>query len=204
MPTPGTCGPASRRRQISECSARCPLAAFAYRHSISSPTLSGQRPDCGRLPEYALRDDRTSYRSLVLERVTCFHSPRRPGPNCSTARCESRPSRWFSRWRCSALYGRCTAANEAVLLMLDEIGAKTNVPPSSRTSGRQRKLWVSALRVQNYAPAKVIRNSPTGVRVTGRNPKIDIASARADPLEDEYFVKRNLIPTSTIRTEYRR
>ena len=101
---------------------------------------------------------------------------------------------------CSALYGPLHGgANEAVLLMLDEIGSKQNVPGFIKdVKDGKRKLMGFGHRVyKNYDPrAKVIKKLADEVfEVTGRNPKIDIAlGLEKIALEDEYFVKRKLYP----------
>jgi citrate synthase len=101
----------------------------------------------------------------------------------------------------AALYGPLHGgANEAVLQMLDEIGAKENVPAfiESVKSGSGGRLMGFGHRVyKNYDPrAKLIKTIADQVfEQTGTNPKLDIAlELERIALEDEYFVSRKLYP----------
>jgi citrate synthase len=100
----------------------------------------------------------------------------------------------------SALYGPLHGgANEAVLLMLDHIASKNNVPSfiKSVKDGKGKLMGFGHRVYKNYDPrAKVIKKLADEVfEVTGRNPKLDIAlELERIALEDEYFVKRKLYP----------
>jgi citrate synthase len=90
-------------------------------------------------------------------------------------------------------------ANEEVLKMLNEIGSKDNVAAYvKRVKEGHTKLMGFGHRVyKNYDPrAKIIKWTAEQVfRVTGRNPKLDIAlELERIALEDDYFVKRRLYP----------
>jgi len=90
-------------------------------------------------------------------------------------------------------------ANEEVLKMLDEIGAKENIPAYvKRVKEGHTKLMGFGHRVyKNYDPrAKIIKWTAEQVfKVTGRNPKLDIAlELERIALEDDYFIKRKLYP----------
>jgi citrate synthase len=90
-------------------------------------------------------------------------------------------------------------ANEEVLKMLDEIGAKENVPAFiDKVKSGQCKLMGFGHRVyKNYDPrARIIKWTADQVfQVTGKNPKLEIAlELEKYALEDQYFVKRKLYP----------
>ncbi|MEK7748558.1 MAG: citrate/2-methylcitrate synthase, partial [Bacteroidota bacterium] len=90
-------------------------------------------------------------------------------------------------------------ANEAVLQMLDEIGAMNNIPAfiKSVKDGKGKLMGFGHRVYKNYDPrAKVIKKLAYEVfEVTGKNPKLDMAlELERIALEDEYFVKRKLYP----------
>jgi citrate synthase len=90
-------------------------------------------------------------------------------------------------------------ANEAVLLMLDEIGSKQNIPAYIKKikEGKGKLMGFGHRIYKNYDPrAKIIKRAADGVfQVTGRNPKLEIAlELERIALEDEYFVQRKLYP----------
>jgi citrate synthase len=90
-------------------------------------------------------------------------------------------------------------ANEEVLRMLAEIGSKDKIPAYiQRVKDGECKLMGFGHRVyKNYDPrARIIRQIANEVfEVTGRNPKIDIATElERIALEDDYFIKRRLYP----------
>ena len=90
-------------------------------------------------------------------------------------------------------------ANEAVLVMLDEIGSKQNIPAYiKKVKEGHGKLMGFGHRVyKNYDPrAKIIKWTAEKVfAVTGGNPKLEIAlELERIALEDEYFVSRKLYP----------
>jgi citrate synthase len=90
-------------------------------------------------------------------------------------------------------------ANEEVLRMLDEIGAKANVPAYiQKVKKGEMKLMGFGHRVyKNYDPrAKIIKRTAEEVfSVTGHNPKLEIAiELERIALEDDYFVSRKLYP----------
>ncbi|HEX4214979.1 MAG TPA: citrate/2-methylcitrate synthase [Candidatus Dormibacteraeota bacterium] len=90
-------------------------------------------------------------------------------------------------------------ANEAVLLMLREIGSKENVPAFiDEVKNHRRRLMGFGHRVyKSYDPrAKVIQRTAQQVfEVTGVNPLLDIAlELERIALADSYFVDRKLYP----------
>ncbi|MGH9341698.1 MAG: citrate synthase [Acidobacteriota bacterium] len=90
-------------------------------------------------------------------------------------------------------------ANEAVLRMLREIGAKDQVPNYvERAKAGEFRLMGFGHRVyKNYDPrAKIIKRMADQVfEVTGSNPLLDIAlEMERIALQDDYFVERKLYP----------
>jgi citrate synthase len=90
-------------------------------------------------------------------------------------------------------------ANEAVLIMLDEIGSKANVPAYIKKikEGKGKLMGFGHRIYKNYDPrAKIIKWAADRVfEVTGKNPKIEIAiELERIALQDEYFVQRKLYP----------
>ena len=100
----------------------------------------------------------------------------------------------------AALYGPLHGgANEAVLRMLMEIGAKDKVPEFiKQVKGGSGRLMGFGHRVyKNYDPrARIIKQVADQVfEVTGRNPLLDIAlELERIALSDDYFIKRKLYP----------
>ncbi len=100
----------------------------------------------------------------------------------------------------AALYGPLHGgANEAVLLMLREIGSKDRIPEYvKRVKAGEVKLMGFGHRVyKNYDPrAAIIKRTANEVfEVVGKSPVIDIAiELERVALEDEYFSKRKLYP----------
>jgi citrate synthase len=90
-------------------------------------------------------------------------------------------------------------ANEEVLRMLDEIGAKENVPAYVKKikEGHGKLMGFGHRVYKNYDPrAKIIKWAADRVfEVTGRNAKLEIAlELERIALEDDYFVQRKLYP----------
>jgi citrate synthase len=101
----------------------------------------------------------------------------------------------------AALYGPLHGgANEAVLLMLEEIGSVKNIPAfiAGVKRGDGRRLMGFGHRVyKSYDPrARIIKQTADEVfEVTGRNPLLDIAiELERIALQDDYFVSRKLYP----------
>ena len=100
----------------------------------------------------------------------------------------------------AALYGPLHGgANEAVLLMLDEIGDRSRVPEfiESVKAGHGRLMGFGHRVYKSYDPrAKLIKRVADDVfEQTGLNPKLEIAlELEKIALEDEYFVSRKLYP----------
>jgi citrate synthase len=203
--------PASRRRQVLRLLGKMPtLAAFAYRHSIGRSYVypDNELSYAGNFLSMLFRMTEQSYRvhpvlEHALDVLFILHADHEQ--NCSTSAMRNIGSSNVDPYSamagaCSALYGPLHGgANEAVLLMLDEIGSKQNVPAFIKeVKGGKGKLMGFGHRVyKNYDPrAKVIKKLADEVfEVTGRNPRLDIAlELERIALEDEYFVKRKLYP----------
>jgi citrate synthase len=100
----------------------------------------------------------------------------------------------------AALYGPLHGgANEAVLVMLREIGSKDNVPAFvEKVKNREALLMGFGHRVyKNYDPrATIIKKACDDVfEVTGVNPLLEIAvELEKVALSDDFFVQRKLYP----------
>jgi len=203
--------PSSRKRQILRLLGKMPtLAAFAYRHSIGRQYIY---PDndlsyAGNFLSMLFKMTEQSYKvnttlEHALDVLFILHADHEQ--NCSTSAMRNIGSSHVDPYSamagaCSALYGPLHGgANEAVLLMLDEIGTKDRVPAFIKdVQGGKRRLMGFGHRVyKNYDPrAKVIKKLADDVfEITGRNPRLDIAlELERIALEDEYFVQRKLYP----------
>ena len=201
-----------RQNQIFRLIAKIPtLAAFAYRHSAGLP--------------YAYPDNDLSYSGNFLQMMFKVGGPYKVNPvlekalevlfilhadheqNCSTSAMRGVGSSDVDPYSAiaaaiAALYGPLHGgANEQVLRMLEEIGAKDKIPAfikEVKTSGGEVRLMGFGHRVyKNYDPrARIIKQVAYEVfEVTGKNPYLEIAlELERIALEDEYFVKRKLYP----------
>ncbi len=186
------------------------LAAFAYRHSLGLPY---SYPDndlsyTGNFLNMLFKMTELKYKpNPVLERALdilfILHADHEQ--NCSTNAMRSVGSSQVDPYSAvaaaaAALYGPLHGgANEAVLRMLMEIGAKAKVPEFiKKVKGGEGRLMGFGHRVyKNYDPrAKIIKEIADQVfEVKGRNPLLDIAlELERIALEDEYFIKRKLYP----------
>jgi citrate synthase len=203
--------PKSRRHQTYRLISKMPtLAAFAYRHSLGLPY---SYPDndlsyTGNFLNMLFKMTELKYQPHpVLERALdvlfILHADHEQ--NCSTNAMRSVGSSQVEPYSAvaaaaAALYGPLHGgANEAVLRMLMEIGAKEKVPEFiTRVKRGEGRLMGFGHRVyKNYDPrAKIIKEVADQVfDVTGRNPLLDIAlELERIALQDEYFIKRKLYP----------
>jgi citrate synthase len=100
----------------------------------------------------------------------------------------------------AALYGPLHGgANEAVLVMLDQIGDRKNIPQfvNDVKAGKGRLMGFGHRVYKSYDPrAKLIKSVADEVfEVTGMNPKLEIAlELERIALQDDYFVSRKLYP----------
>jgi citrate synthase len=125
--------------------------------------------------------------------------------NCSTSTVRSVGSSQVDPYSAvaagiAALYGPLHGgANEAVLVMLREIGSKDNVPEFvEKVKNREALLMGFGHRVyKNYDPrATIIKKACDDVfEVTGVNPLLEIAvELERTALNDEFFIQRKLYP----------
>jgi citrate synthase len=205
--------PLERRRHIYRLIAKIPtLAAFAYRHSKGLPYVyhDNDLSYAGNFLSMMFKATELKYRvNPVLERAMdvlfILHADHEQ--NCSTSAMRGVGSSHVDPYCAAAaaigaLYGPLHGgANEQVLRMLKDIGAKEKVPAfvkEVKESGGEVKLMGFGHRVyKNYDPrAKVIKEMADKVfEVTGRNPLLDIAvELEKIALSDEYFLKRKLYP----------
>jgi citrate synthase len=184
--------------------------AFAYRHSLGMPYAY---PDndlsyTGNFLNMLFKATELKYKpNPVLEKALdvlfILHADHEQ--NCSANAMRSVGSSHVDPYSAiagatAALYGPLHGgANEAVLLMLGQIGSKDRVPDFiKRVKAGEGRLMGFGHRVyKNYDPrAKIIKRLAEQVfETTGRNPLLDIAvELERIALQDEYFVKRRLYP----------
>ncbi len=201
----------TRREQTYRLVGKMPtLAAFAYRHSLGLPY---SYPDndlsySGNFLNMLFKMTELKYKpNPVLERALdilfILHADHEQ--NCSTNAMRgigsSQPDPYSSvAGAAAALYGPLHGgANEAVLRMLMEIGAKDKVPGFiEKVKGGSGRLMGFGHRVyKNYDPrARIIKNIADQVfEVMGKNPLLEIAlELERIALSDDYFIKRKLYP----------
>jgi len=201
----------ARRNQIHRLIAKTPtLAAFAHRHTIGMPYAY---PDndlsyAGNFLNMMFKATEVQYRPHpVLERALdvlfILHADHEQ--NCSTSAMRAVGSSHADPYSsmaaaAAALYGPLHGgANEEVLRMLREIGAKNRVPAYiERVKRGEVKLMGFGHRIyKNYDPrARIIKRVADEVfAVTGKNPLIDLAlELERIALQDDYFVTRKLYP----------
>ncbi len=203
--------PVNRLHQTKRLIAKVPsIAAMCYRHAVGFP--------------YVYPDNDLSYTENLMNMMWKMVEPKYAAnpvlaraldvlfilhadheQNCSTNTMRSVGSSMADPYlavsaAAAALSGSLHGgANEQVLRMLEEIGSKDRVPAYiERVKNGEVKLMGFGHRVyKNYDPrAKIIKWTAEQVfRVTGRNPKLDIAlELERIALEDEYFIERKLYP----------
>jgi citrate synthase len=203
--------PANRRLQTYRLIGKMPtLAAFAYRHALGMP--------------YVYPDNALSYTGNFLSMIYKVAEPRySPDPvlekaldvlfilhadheqNCSANAMRSVGSSQVDPYSAiaaatAALYGPLHGgANEAVLLMLKQIGSKDKIPAFIKQvkAGKGKLMGFGHRVYKNYDPrAKIVKKLAYEVfEVTGRNPLLDIAlELERIALSDEYFIQRKLYP----------
>ncbi len=202
--------PANRRLQRVRLLAKLPtIAAFAFRHSRGLPFVF---PDndldyIGNFVNMTFsiggRHKPNKVLQRALEILLILHADHEQ--NCSTSAVRAVGSSQVDPFSAmsagiAALYGPLHGgANEAVLLMLDEIGDKAHIPDFiAKVKGGSDRLMGFGHRVyKSYDPrAKLVKQVAYDVfEQTGLNPKLEIAlELERIALEDEYFVKRKLYP----------
>jgi citrate synthase len=203
--------PESRQLQTCRLIGKMPtIAAYTYRHALGLPYVypDGELSYSGNLLSMIFKMAELKYRpNPVLERALdvlfILHADHEQ--NCSTSAMRGVGSAHADPYvstaaAAAALYGPLHGgANEEVLRMLKEIGAKERVPEYiRRVKAREVLLMGFGHRVyKNYDPrARIIKQVADEVfEVTGRNPLLDIAlELERIALEDDYFVSRRLYP----------
>jgi len=203
--------PEARRMQILRLVGKVPtIAAYTYRHSMGLPYIY---PDndltytenfmnmLWRMAEPKYVANPVLARALdVLFILHADHEQ-----NCGTNTMRSVGSSHADPYLSTAAAAAALAgplhggANEEVLLMLDEIGSKENIPAfiEKVKSGQGRLMGFGHRVYKNYDPrAKIIKATAESVfGVTGTNPKLEMAiELEQIALSDEYFIKRKLYP----------
>jgi len=203
--------PDARRFQIHRLIAKAPtLAAFAHRHTVGMPFAY---PDndltyAGNFLNMMFKGTEVKYKphpvlEHALDVLFILHADHEQ--NCSTSAMRGVGSAHADPYSsmaaaAAALYGPLHGgANEEVLRMLREIGAKDKVPAYiERVKRGEVKLMGFGHRIyKNYDPrARIIKRVADEVfAVTGKNPLIDLAlELERIALQDDYFVSRKLYP----------
>jgi len=203
--------PANRLLQIKRLIGKVPsIAAMSYRHSLGFPyvypdnDLSYPENFMNMLwrmvePKYVANP----VLARALDILFILHADHEQ--NCSTSAMRSVGSAHTDPFLSTAAAAAALSgplhggANEAVLIMLDEIGSKANVPAYIKKvkEGHVKLMGFGHRVYKNYDPrAKIIKSVSEKVfAVTGGNPKLDIAlELERIALQDEYFVTRKLYP----------
>ncbi len=186
------------------------IAAYAYRHSMGLPYV-GPNNDLSyaanflqmmfRMTEAPYKPHPALVRALdVLFTLHADHEQ-----NCSTNAMRAIGSSQVDPYSAlagaaAALYGPLHGgANEAVLVMLREIGDVNKVPDFIKKvkAGEGRLMGFGHRVYKNYDPrAKILKQMADAVfEVTGIDPYLKIAlELERIALQDEYFVSRKLYP----------
>jgi citrate synthase len=203
--------PENRMQQIYRLIAKVPtIAAYTYRHNVGFPyvypdnDLSYTENFMNMLwkmvePKYVANP----VIARALDILFILHADHEQ--NCSTNVMRSVGSAQADPFvslaaAASALSGPLHGgANEEVLRMIDEIGAKDRVPAyiDKVKSGACKLMGFGHRVYKNYDPrARIIKWAAERVfGVTGTNRKVEIAlELERIALSDEYFVKRKLYP----------
>jgi citrate synthase len=185
------------------------IAAFVFRHSRGLPYVFPQN-ELGYIGNFVnmtfeigghLEPNPVLQRALEI--LLILHADHEQ--NCSTSAVRSVGSSQVDPFSAvsagiAALYGPLHGgANEAVLVMLDEIGDVKNIPAfiESVKAGKGRLMGFGHRVYKSYDPrAKLIKSVADQVfEQTGLNPKLEIAlELERIALEDDYFISRKLYP----------
>jgi len=202
--------PANRYLQKVRLMSKVPtIAAFCFRHSRGLP-YEFPRNDLSYIGNFVNmtfsiggRHEPNAVLQRALEILLILHADHEQ--NCSTSSVRAVGSSHVDPFSAvsagiAALYGPLHGgANEAVLVMLDEIGEKKNIPAfiEKVKKGEGRLMGFGHRVYKSYDPrAKLIKQVAYDVfEQTGLNPKLEIAlELERIALEDEYFIKRKLYP----------
>ncbi len=202
---------ASRSLQIRRLIAKAPsIGAHVHRHGLGLPYVE-TRDDLGFAANFLnmlfSKAGEPYHVHPVLERALevlfILHADHEQ--NCSTHAMRGIGSSQADPFSAlagaaAALYGPLHGgANEAVLLMLEEIASVKNIPAfiAGVKKGQGRLMGFGHRIYKSYDPrARIVKQTADSVfEVTGRNPLLDIAlELERIALEDEYFVSRKLYP----------
>jgi len=202
---------ATRHHQILRLIGKMPtIAAYTYRHQLGLPyiypdnDLSYSENFMNMLwkmvePKYQANP----VLARALDILFILHADHEQNCSTNTMRCvgSAQTDPFLSTAAAAAalagpLHG---GANEAVLIMLDEIGSKDKVPAYVKKikEGHGKLMGFGHRVYKNYDPrAKIIKWTAEQVfEVTGRNAKLDIAlELERIALQDDYFIQRKLYP----------
>jgi citrate synthase len=186
------------------------IAAYAYRHSMGLPYV-GPNNDLGYAANFLqmmFRMTEAPYHAhpalvRALDVLFTLHADHEQ--NCSANAMRAIGSSQVDPYSAlagaaAALYGPLHGgANEAVLVMLREIGDIKNVPDFIKKvkSGEGRLMGFGHRVYKNYDPrAKILKQMADAVfEVTGVDPYLKIAlELERIALQDDYFVSRKLYP----------
>jgi citrate synthase len=201
----------SRALQICRLIAKAPsIGAHVYRHSLGLPYIESE-DDLGFVANFLhmlfRKGDRPYEPEPAFERALevlfILHADHEQ--NCGTHAMRGIGSSHADPFSAmagaaAALYGPLHGgANEAVLLMLKEIGSVKNVPSfiDGVKRGEGRLMGFGHRVYKSYDPrARIVKQIADRVfEVTGRNPLLDVAlELERIALEDDYFIKRKLYP----------
>jgi citrate synthase len=201
----------SRQKSIYRLIGKMPIiAAYAYRHRQGLPYIYPE-PDLSYPANFMnMLWQRSELKYLTnpvlahaLDVLFILHADHEQNCSANAMRSvgSSEPDPFLATAAAAAalagpLHG---GANEEVLTMLKKIGRKENIPEYIKgvKEGKYKLMGFGHRVYKNYDPrARIIKKVAEDVfKVTGRNPKIDIAMELEQiALNDEYFVKRKLYP----------
>ena len=202
--------PANRYAQRVRLIAKLPtIAAYIFRHSRGLP-YELPRNDLDYIGNFVNmtfsiggKHEPNPVLQKALEILLILHADHEQ--NCSTSAVRAVGSSGVDPFSAvsagiAALYGPSHGgANEAVLLMLDEIGTVDRIPAFVDTvkAGHGRLMGFGHRVYKSYDPrAALIKGVADNVfKQTGLNPKLEIAlELERIALSDEYFIKRKLYP----------
>ena len=202
--------PANRYAQRVRLIAKLPtIAAYIFRHSRGLP-YELPRNDLDYIGNFVNmtfsiggKHEPNPVLQKALEILLILHADHEQ--NCSTSAVRAVGSSGVDPFSAvsagiAALYGPLHGgANEAVLLMLDEIGTADRIPAfiESVKAGKGRLMGFGHRVYKSYDPrAALIKTVADNVfKQTGLNKKLEIAlELERIALSDEYFIKRKLYP----------
>jgi len=203
--------PANRLHQIKRLIGKVPsIAAMSYRHSVGFPYVYPDNdltyPENFMNMLWKMVEPKYVANPVIaraLDILFILHADHEQ--NCSANSMRAVGSSQADPYLTTAAAAAALAgplhggANEAVLVMLDEIGSKANIPAyiEKVKEGKCKLMGFGHRIYKNYDPrAKIIKWTADRVfQVTGHNPKLEIAlELERIALQDEYFVQRKLYP----------